>query len=201
MQLANLIRPLAAAVLIGLAFQSQIRELAAENPAWSIASESLEEFTVGQGGRPLLIPVTLDGRNFPFLVDTGTSKTILDTSLESYLGALNNPAVLKTSAGFVSSEVFDCPDASVGSLNLDRVGTVGCMDLRAIRYATGKEVMGILDMDFLGDFAIEIDFDNGFLRLWSEAPPEWNGRGEEFPMVLARDCLLCDAGMPWPRIA
>ena len=77
---------------------------------------SAAEFRTGKDGRPLLVSVDWNGDPLIFLLDTGASKTVFDSSLRSRLGDLISRATLKTSAGLVAAEEFACPNATVGRL-------------------------------------------------------------------------------------
>lgn len=158
-----------------------------------------EEFTIGKGGRPVLVPVELDGRILQFLVDTGASRTAFDSSLKDYLGHSRGSTIVKTSAGRMSSDLFACPESYVGSFNLDRVGTVLCLDLKSIRYATGEEIYGVLGMDFLREFAVEIDFDNGCLRLSNVAPDDWKMKGHSCQFDWTGGCPVVTLSLPGDR--
>ena len=112
--------------------------------------------------------MSFNGKTALFCVDTGAWKTIFDTSLRSELGQSLGTTTAATPSGFIEVELFRTPQASVGLLDLSSVDTVGCHDLTKMRYASGQEIFGILGMDFLRNYAIELDFDAGKCRLWKE---------------------------------
>lgn len=58
------------------------------------------------------------------------------------------------------------PDATIaGSLSLQTIETVFCTDFEPLRQATGKSIRGVLGVDFLSAFQVQIDFDRGALQL------------------------------------
>lgn len=139
----------------------------------------LEEFQVGIGCRPILVPVSIRGKVAQFLVDTGAATTVLDESFRSELGPAIGKVKLRSSAGDMALETYTCPVAEVGGIHLnDLIKSVGCLDLKMVRYASGKEIRGILGIDFLCFFAVEFDFDSGKVRFWSKAPKEWPDEGQ-----------------------
>ncbi|QDU05489.1 Retroviral aspartyl protease [Gimesia chilikensis] len=142
------------------------------------------EYPVGKFGRPLLIPVTLNGRTISFLVDTGSSKSVFDKSLKAELGQPLEQNLIRTPGGRVSADLFKCPNAKIGNINLNFVGTIILSDLRPLRYATGEEIFGILGTDFLRKHIIEIDFDRGRFRIWSTFPRQWLNTSEKFPVSI-----------------
>lgn len=159
----------------------------------------VEAFKIGKEGRPILVPIRLDDRTVHFLVDTGAGKTAFDISLKDYLGLKQSSTILHTSAGRMTSDLYACPDCYVGSFNLKRAGTVLCLDLKLIRYASGEEVYGILGMDFLREFAVEIDFDSGCLRLRKATPENWRETGQHCPLTWRGGCPAIIATLPGDR--
>ncbi len=190
-------RPLLVLLLVGTAAS---QPLAAHDVTDGVASEPrVAEFAVGRDGRPLLIPVSLDGQDYQFIVDTGAGKSTFDRSLKAKLGLRRGEQRIRTSAGFLSVEVFNCPQAKIGPWGLDRVDTVLCLDLQPIRSASGEDVYGILGMDFLRGYAVDIDFDRGLLRLLESAPQEWKRLGHRVPLSWERDCPVATVVLPGER--
>jgi hypothetical protein len=46
----------------------------------------LEEVAIPRAGEPLIVPVTVEGQTYSFVVDTGTSQSVFDASLCRLLG-------------------------------------------------------------------------------------------------------------------
>jgi hypothetical protein len=132
------------------------------------------QFDIARGPRLALLPVSFNGKTVLFCVDTGASKTVFDKSLSYHLGQSLGTTTAATPAGSIEVELYPAPRASVGPLDLSSLETVACHDLTNIRYASGQEVYGILGMDFLRNYAIELDFDAGKCQLWKEAPTHWD---------------------------
>ncbi|WP_425399954.1 aspartyl protease family protein [Aeoliella sp.] len=174
--------------------------LSAQGISNSNASERKSaEFVVGRDGRPLLVLVSLDGKDFRFIVDTGAGKTAFDRSLRTKLGVLRGEQRLRTSAGFLSVEVFDCPQAKIGPWGLDRIETVLCLDLQPIRMASGQDIFGVLGMDFLRSYAMDVDFDRGRMRLMESAPQKWMRLGHRVPLSWKRGCPVAMVELPGKR--
>lgn len=173
-----------------------IQSFAAE-PA-STQSSAPEEFAVGRDGRVLLLPLQLDQRTMMFCLDTGAAITAFDVSLRTELGNRQTDVVLGTSAGTLKAEQFASPVAYIGPWSLNKmVKSVTCVDLQALRYASGEQIYGVLGMDFLRHFAIEIDFDAGKVRLWKSAPSEWRRVGTRHALKFSHDgCPYIVAKLP-----
>ena len=177
------------------------RVAAADTPAGQERPPApLAEFGVGKGGRPLLVPVTVGGKESLFCLDTGASRTAFDLSFKATLGTSQGESPVETSAGHARVELYPCPDARLGPLDLRVAGPVVCCDLQPIRYATGEEVYGVLGMDFLRRFAVEVDFDRGKVRFFGDAPDEWGSEPGALPIDYRRGgCPSVEAELPGPR--
>ncbi|MGC3967751.1 MAG: aspartyl protease family protein [Pirellulales bacterium] len=144
----------------------------------------IAEIATGKGGRPLLVPVDWDGSRYSFLLDTGAARTVFDTSLRSQLGAVREVQSGDTSAGQIALECFDCPPAKVGGLDLQVLDQISCADLSRLRQTTGKEIHGIVGIDFLKNYAIEIRFDDGTVSFFAAPPKNWgNARAISLQLV------------------
>lgn len=77
-----------------------------------IPNEPLVSFTVGQGGRPLLAPMTLNGQSLLFLIDTGAARTVVDSALQTHLGPACGGTTVRTPAGLIRVCLFRCPPLS-----------------------------------------------------------------------------------------
>lgn len=127
----------------------------------------LEQFDVARGGELLLLPVTLKGKKHLFLVDTGTTLNVYDTSLP--LGELKAEGTAEGADGPVTYSLFDPPDATVGYLSLSSLQPVCGTDLKQVREASGQDIYGILGMDFLRRHVVRIDFDAGKFAFLKQA--------------------------------
>jgi hypothetical protein len=118
----------------------------------------LQRFAVKNDGDYLLVPVKIRGKDRLFLMDTGSTVTVVDRSLP-----------LGFPRGVATLIAYDPPDASIGGVPLGVDVVVG-MDLNRIREVSGHRIEGVLGMDFLGRHVVHIDFDRGELLLLRSAP-------------------------------
>ena len=128
----------------------------------------LERFTVAKNGDDLLIPVRFAGKDHLFVVDTGASITLFDTSLP--LGQPVDLATIDTPGGKTKIPLYNPPEAFVGKLPLRGLKIVAGKDLTSLRQASGNPIEGILGMDFLGKHVVHIDVPRGELLLLKSAP-------------------------------
>jgi len=139
----------------------------------------LAEFTIAKGGDLILLPVTFKGKEYLFFLDTGCSHTVFDTSLKHELGDVKRIERGQTAAGPMEAELFDAPEAFLGPFNIQDCGEVLCSDLRMMSLIEGKRISGIIGMNFLRKYVVQIDFDKGvisFLQPIRGQHPDW---GEE----------------------
>ena len=138
----------------------------------------------GRGGLVIARIGLANGQTFPFIVDTGSDCTLLDKSLESKLGK---------SVGMDSNQLagipcrFDfhkAPDLYLGGARLLMTGPfVGCTDLKPLSALIGCRVMGILGMDVLEHYCIQLDFAAGKMRFLDDAHADRITWGRPFPIV------------------
>ncbi len=147
-------------------------------PAQEIpANLVLERFAVAKNGELLLVPVTVAAKDYLFVVDTGATWTVFDTSIP--LGQAVEVATMQAAEGKVEVKVYQPPEARVGRTSLGPLETVGGTDLDSIRKVSGHPVHGFLGMDFLGRYVVHIDIEKGEVLLLKSAP---KSAGVELPM-------------------
>ncbi len=133
----------------------------------------LAEFTVAKGGDPIVLPVTMQGKTYPFLLDTGANRTTFHKSLEPLLGEPKETFETETPDGKTHEMcVYYAPDATVGPLSLRSAGPVYAVDLTELRSVTGLDLDGVLGCAFLRRYAVQLDFDAGRVRFYQAAGPE-----------------------------
>jgi hypothetical protein len=153
--------------------------LPAVAPAAAPPCDVLEEFEIGTDEGPILLPVTIAGKQYPFLLDTGCAHYGYDRSLKNLMGKEVEKRTLRTPAGPVETAFFLPPDARLGSLPLPADKPAMLDDLCRYRDALGMEFFGVLGMDFLEQFGLRIDFERGKLMILRRAPA---GSGTAVPI-------------------
>jgi len=126
-------------------------------------NEILAEFTIAKNGDAILLPVKFKGKEYSFLLDTGSSHTVLDTSFRLALGKVKRTEKGITAKGTMDFEIFDAPKAYIGSFNLETCSEVTCLDLKMLNLIVGKNIHGIIGTDFLKEYVVKLDFDRGTL--------------------------------------
>jgi hypothetical protein len=154
-------------LLAGLAYATETR--AADPRGGGLPDLVLQRFAVARGGDILLIPVRLAGKDRLFVVDTGSNRTVVDTSL--LIGKPREIVRVTTPRGEMRLGLYDPPDASAGGISL-RIDFVVGMDMERLREVSGYPIEGILGMDFLGQHVVHVDFDRGELLFLKSAPKD-----------------------------
>ena len=130
----------------------------------------LQRFSVAKGGDGLVIPVSIGGKDHPFLVDTGSGRSLLDRALT--VGKPEAAEIERTPDGLIVVGVHKPPEASIGTLHCRFESLISSADLRPMQEMSGLPVAGLLGMDVLGEHIIRIDFDKGELDILKSVPPD-----------------------------
>lgn len=143
----------------------------------------VESFAIAGNGDLVLLPVSLGGKEYLFMLDTGTTLHTFDLSLRQYLGNPVRTGSGKTGAADIAIQAFNPPTARTGKLELGKDELVSCADLTMLRYATGKEIHGVLGVPFFKRHVVQIDWDHTTLSVFNAGTPpdaEWS---EAFPIT------------------
>jgi Aspartyl protease len=143
----------------------------------------------GTGGSlPIIVTLRMeDGGELPCIVDTGSPITCLDLSLEPKLGrrlGKENLWSLDTGTNTVTG-VYAAPKLFLGNTPLWKGGRVAIYDCKALSAHIGRPVMGILGMDVLQHYCIQLDFEAGKLRFLNTTQWDKGKPGKAFPLILS----------------
>ncbi len=136
----------------------------------------------GRGDDLYLTLRTEAGGPLLFAVDTGCSITILDKSLEPNLGKRLGPRLLPY--GFYGLKVgglYHAPRLYLGNSRLLTGPRVATDDLK--RRLVGRPIMGILGMDCLRHYCVQLDFKEGKVRFLDPDRLQTENLGKAFPLT------------------
>ncbi|MHC4110713.1 MAG: aspartyl protease family protein [Planctomycetota bacterium] len=139
----------------------------------------IAEFKIARSGDPILLPVTFKDKEYLFLLDTGSSHTAFDTSLKHELGEVTKVKKGLTAGSRIVTEFYNAPAAFLGPLNVKDCGEVACLDLKMVSLVLGKQISGLLGMNFLNKYIVQIDYDNGTLLFLQPLQKRHSGWGNE----------------------
>jgi hypothetical protein len=142
-------------------------------------------------GTLLVVPVRLQsGEELPFIVDTGSSGTILDQSLEPKLGKRLGTISLHSWGKTTEHPVYAAPPLYLGAARLITGPQIATMDFKSDPSPVGRHIMGMLGIDCLKHYCIQLDFETGKMRFLDPARVNFSRLGQAFPITY-------DEGRPW----
>jgi hypothetical protein len=122
-----------------------------------------------------------NGEELLFLVDTGASATMLDSSLEPRLGkCLGTKTFYWIGEKKQVARVYKFPELYSGKTALLATGTVLTTDLS--EKSPGRHISGILGIDFLRHYCIQMDFEAGTMRFLDPDHLGNKDLGKAFPI-------------------
>jgi hypothetical protein len=125
------------------------------------------------------------GEELPFLVDTGSPMTVLDKSLEPQLGKCLGAETLLNFGKKYDASVYAAPKLYSGSTPLITDSNALTSDLIAKMLPhSGHPIMGILGMDCLQHYCIQLDFKARKMRFLDPNRMKPARLGQAFPLRL-----------------
>lgn len=138
----------------------------------------------GRGGW-LVVTVRLEsGEALPFVVDTGTSGTLFDQSLEPKLGKPIGKTVSQSWGVLQTNSVYAAPKVYLGGAPLRMPDTVVITDdFKRMGSDAGRPIMGMLGFDCLRHYCLQLDFAAGKIRFLDDKQSNKQKWGQAFPIV------------------
>lgn len=138
----------------------------------------------GSGG-PLFVMLRLgSGERVPFMVDTGSPLTVLDSSLEPQLGkSLGTMRVANVGQPLRKENLYGAPKLYLGNALPVGGSRVATRDIKRTKF---KRAKGILGMDYLCHYCIQMDFETRKVRFLDRERLNVSDLGKPFPMTLRR---------------
>ena len=121
------------------------------------------------------------------VVDTGSPVMLLDKSLESKLGARLDTTTVHSFVGKYGAGVYAAPRIFLGNVPLLTGSNVIVCDFKKLMQHFNTPVLGILGMDCLCHYCIQLDFEAGKMRFVEAGHLQIAGLGKAFPLTLSKD--------------
>jgi hypothetical protein len=136
-------------------------------------------------GTWLIVKLQLEsGEELPFLLDTGAPWTFFDKSREPKLGKRLDSGTAWNFGTKQESGVYAAPKLYLGGTPLMMTGTnVGTLDNKQISTKAGRPILGILGMDCLEHYCIQLDFAARKVRFLDDEQANKKGWGKPFPLT------------------
>jgi predicted aspartyl protease len=186
---AAVLTVLAAALLVGAAPRSAAP--AAQLPA-ATQPTVVAEFDIARGGREVLVPVELAGQQYLFLLDTGISSSAIDFSLRERMGKPTAQQQAMSPGGPVTLDLYSVKQLKLGPLSLPEGSLISAVDLRALQCTSGKDIRGVIGMDLMKNYVVQIDFDKGKLRFMQSDRRKHEDWGMAMPLTFDCDIPVVD---------
>lgn len=151
----------------------------------------------GRGGLLIVTVRTESGEDWPLVVDTACAKTGFDLSLAPKLGqSIGTETFWNFGVGHPGA-LYAPPKLYLGGIPLHtssaNVGTYDCSGISAF---TGRPVLGILGMDVLKNYCVQLDFKGRRIRFLDDEHSKKAGWGEAFSLNQLRDgCFYVEANL------
>ena len=140
----------------------------------------------GRGGC-LIVPVRLEGgEEMPFVLDTGSTGTLVDKSLEPKLGKRLGTTTIHSWGTSRELPVFAAPRLYLGGVPLNIGDRVISDDCKRMSSDSGPPIMGMLTIDCLRQYCIQLDFAAGKMRFLDPAHLEVGELGKAFPITVSQ---------------
>ncbi|MBC8351078.1 MAG: aspartyl protease family protein [Planctomycetes bacterium] len=110
----------------------------------------------------ITVPVRVVGEACWFVVDTGSSGTFIDASLRHKLGPVLGTRMVN---GNVPVALYASPLFEIGEFAIRSDQAIGCASLESFHGPGIKQVRGVIGMDLLREFILQLDPDHTTISL------------------------------------
>ena len=158
-------------------------------------------FSVGKQGRQLIIPVVVEGKELPLVLDTGCTASSIDVRF--FQCKSSEPAgryEIRSSNGSSKLFAYPCKSIALRDHVLGEDVQVLGTDLAWIQRYTGDNVCGILGMDFLKHHLLNIDFDEGIVAFLPPDQVKRLGDVAPIPLQFEGNCPSVAVTLPGGKI-
>jgi hypothetical protein len=137
-------------------------------------------------GANLFVTLRLEtGDEVPFCIDTGTPRTLLDVSFEPKLGARRGTNTLNHFGSTYRGGIYTAPKLYLGDTQLLTASNIWTYDFKnQLTSRAGKRIRGILGMDCLRHYCIQLDFEAGKIRFLDSDKLRVKTLGKAYPIAM-----------------
>ena len=158
--------------------------------AWSCLAAGPADVPLHDAGRGNWLIVTLrleDGTKVPCVVDTGASATLIDNSLKSKLGEPLGTTTLDHWGHRENTQVYPMPKLRLENVQLETGTNIFTGSLKLMSLVARQTVRGILGMDCLHNYCIQLDFTAGEMRFLDPDHLDTTNLGRAYPLGYERN--------------
>jgi hypothetical protein len=134
----------------------------------------------------LIVTLRLEsGEELPFIVDTGSPVVCFDKSLEPKLGKRFGPCTFSNFGVKRKGGRYAAPKLYLGNTPLLTGNRIYTWDFKQAASDEGRPIMGVLGMDCLRHYCIQLDFEAGKMRFLNPNCLDATKLGQAFPLVFS----------------
>jgi hypothetical protein len=145
--------------------------------------------SAGRGGWVILSVRLAEGEELPMILDTGAPITLVDLSLRPKLGERLDLGTVESFHGRQLGGVYAAPKFYLDQVPLEGGSNVVATDLNRLLPPMQPRIVGILGMDCLRHYCVQLDFEAGKLRFLGTNDLNATNLGQGFPLCFATDAL------------
>lgn len=129
-----------------------------------------------------------NGENWPMILDTGAEGTCFDKSMEPKLGKRLVETTFWNFGKGQDAGIYAAPKLFLGNTLLEMTGTnIATIGLRKMSGGAGGNVVGIIGMDVLAHYCIQLDFAANRIRFLDPERADKKSWGRAIPLIDSGD--------------
>lgn len=152
-----------------------------------LPAETTLNHSAGRGGWVILTVRLADGEELPMILDTGCPITVVDLSLRPKLGARLDLGSFNSYRGSQPCGIYAAPGLYLDQVPLEGGNNILAADLSRLIPPSKPRIVGILGMDYLCHYCVQLDFEAGKIRFLDSIHLSTAGLGQGFPLHFAAD--------------
>jgi hypothetical protein len=137
----------------------------------------------GRGDMLVVMLRLKSGEELPFLVDTGSGGTCFDISWKSHLGKPVGTLSVTRWGVIKKQDTYAEPRLYAGSTRLLTGSQIITLNLKRPSSSSRRPIMGILGLDCLRHYCVQLDFAAGRMRFLDDEHSNKESWGKPFPLV------------------
>lgn len=141
----------------------------------------------GRGGLVIVNVRLASGEELPMMVDSGTTSTVFDQAMEPKLGPPVGTTTMKSWGVLTKVNVYAMPKFSLGGVPLLAGSQTFTCPVRDSSGQREHPAMGIIGMDVLKHYCLQLDFTAGKVRFLDDRHADKKAWGRAFPIVPLND--------------
>jgi hypothetical protein len=150
----------------------------------------------GRGDYLIVMVRVNDSKPLPFMMDTGAGMTSLDSSLNPKLGTRIGDASVANFGVLFSGSTYRPPRLYLGDTPLKTGIYVTTLDFKRWSKDPHYPYMGILGIDVLKHYCVQLDFQSGQVRFLDAARADKKDWGRPFHLTYTwSDCMTIDENL------